>query len=285
MSDEPIELGRLPSLPIGEYHNGKCISHSSLEVFRERPQLYYRKFIAKTIPRTETPAMRIGSALHCAVFEPDTYASRYVVKPQGIDRRTTAGKAAFAAFEAEVGDKTILDADESALVYNMTRAVMGNKSAAQLLAKGDAEVTWRAKSSSLPYPLQCRTDWFNAEGCELSGGRPYILDVKTTASLDARSIRFLDRTFADWGYHRQIGFYVPLLYDCGVTCSDAFFVVVEKEEPFGCIVYRMSDAAIARGQDETISDLQRLSRCFKTDTWPNLTEDIAEIGLPEYYDK
>jgi hypothetical protein len=62
-----------------------------------------------------------------------------------------------------------------------------------------------------------------------------------------------------------------------------YYVAVEKVEPFGVAVYRLSDEAIERGQDENIEDLIRLKRCYQTNVWPNIEPVVHELGLPKWY--
>ena len=125
---------------------------------------------------------------------------------------------------------------------------------------------------------------FNPAGCELSGGRPYVADLKTVESLDSDAFRNFERACFSFGYHRQAGFYLPLITEItGSPVFDFFFIAVEKVEPFGVAVYRLSDAAIARGQDETITDLVRLQSCIASNVWPNLDPALREIGLPKWY--
>jgi exodeoxyribonuclease VIII len=267
-----------------QYHSNDAISHSKLELFRRRPISYYRRFVAKTVARPDaTEAFRLGSAAHCAVLEPDTFWSRYALRPDGIDRRTKDGKIAFAEFEAANAGKTVIDQGEAGSVREMAVAVQNHPLAAQLLAAGSPELSWRVSPAG-GMALQCRTDWFNPAGCELTSGRPYVADLKTVESLDADAFRNFERACFSFGYHRQAGFYLPLITEIlGGPVFDFFFVAVEKVEPFGVAVYRLSDAAIARGQDETISDLIRLKSCQDSQQWPNLPNDLREIGLPKWY--
>jgi exodeoxyribonuclease VIII len=144
-------------------------------------------------------------------------------------------------------------------------------------------LSWRVSPAG-GLALQCRTDWYNNGGCELSGGRPYVADIKTVESLDADAFRNFERACFSFGYHRQAGFYLPLITEIiGSPVFDFYFIAVEKCEPYGVAVYRLSDAATARGHDETITDLIRLQACIKSEQWPNLPNDLREIGLPKWY--
>lgn len=275
-------LGKILGEPSADYHAREAISHSKLEVFRRRPALYKKRFLDKSVQPESGAHFLVGSALHARKLEPPTYAQRFAVRPDGIDRRTKEGKAQWEQFVSANAGKAILDADESVLVEAMARAVDENPTAAALLARGEAEVTWRSEGPN-GLLLQCRTDWFCADGCALTEGRPYVVDLKTVESLDGDAFRNFARAFTGYGYHRQAGFYLPLLQDCGVTCRDWFFIAVEKCEPFGCVVYKPSEDAVSRGIDETVNDLSRLVGCYRTNTWPNLPLDVQEIGLPRWY--
>jgi exodeoxyribonuclease VIII len=269
---------------IHDYHANAALSHSKLETFRRRPALFYKKYIAKSLPPVEaSSAFRIGSAAHTAILEPDQYHSRYAQKPHGIDRRTKEGKVAFAEFEAANVGKIVIAGDEHDQVCSMLVAVRLHQLALQLLSAGTAEVTWRTDGAM---PLQCRTDWFNPAGCELSGGRPYVADLKTVESLDNEAFSNFEKAVFRYGYHRQAGFYLPLITEItGAPVFDFFFIAVEKVEPFGVAVYRLSDDAVARGQDESIEDLRGIKACMDSGLWPNIEEKLHELGLPKWYSK
>ncbi len=264
------------------YHANPAISHSKLETFRRRAALYYKKYVTREIlPEPAGTAFRFGSASHTMVLEPATWADRYAIKPDGIDRRTKDGKAAYAEFEATAQGKTIIDQEEAASVTELTQAVRNHPLASQLLAQGEPELVWRANGK---LPLQCRTDWFNPAGCELSEGRPYVVDLKTVESLDDGAFGNFERAVFRYGYHRQAGFYLPLITEIyGKPVYDFFFIAAEKCEPYGVAVYRLTDDAVSCGQDETVSDLGALYACIQSNTWPNIEPTLHHLGLPKWY--
>lgn len=266
-----------------QYHANPAVSHSKLEVFRRRPRLYQMRYVTKELPAPEpTAAFRIGSATHCAVLEPEKFPTLYAQRPEGIDRRTKEGRAAWESFTAQNVGKEFIDGEEWAQICAMMNAVRCNPLAGQLLAQGTPELSWRVETGALP--LQCRTDWFNPKGCELSAGRPYVADLKTIESLDADAFRSFEKACFSWGYHRQAGFYLPLITEIiGAPVTDFFFVAVEKQAPFGVAVFRLTDEAVATGQDESLADLRRLKICRETDNWPNIEPEVTELGLPKWY--
>ena len=271
---------------IEQYHANPAISHSKLECYRRRPALFFKKYVSKTLaPPEETGAFRLGSAVHCAVLEEKEFAARYVLKPD-CDRRTKEGKIQFAEFAAQHAAKTLLDGDEMAQVVAMREAVAAHPLASQLLSDGHPEMTWRKEQGNALGALQCRTDWFSSFGCELTGGEPYALDIKTVESLDSDAFRNFERAAFSYGYHRQAGFYLPLINEIYQRpVSRMYYVAVEKVEPFGVAVYKLADDAIARGQDENIADLVKLKRSLETGDWPNIEPTVHELKLPAWYDK
>jgi len=271
---------------IEQYHANPAISHSKLECYRRRPALYYKKYVARTLPPPEeTGAFRLGSAVHCAVLEEKEFAARYILRPD-CDRRTKEGKIQFAEFSAQHAEKTLLDADEMAQVVAMREAVAAHPIASRLLAEGMPEMTWRKLQPNALGALQCRTDHFNPCGCDISEFHPYALDVKTVESLDSDAFRNFERAAFSYGYHRQAGFYLPLINEIlEYPVSRMYYVAVEKVEPYGVAVYTLSDDAIAKGQDENIADLVRLKRSLETNDWPNIEPTVHELRLPGWYEK
>lgn len=266
--------------PSEVYHGMDAVSHSKLEVFRRRPALYHRKYVLRVVPDVDSAAFAIGRATHAAVLEPQTFEQRFAQRPDGIDRRTKDGKAAWEQFVTANAGKDILDRDEMQLVQQMRDAVRAHPAAAELFRCGEPELVWRKQFATLN--VQARTDWFNGAGCALCP-RPYVVDLKTVESLDDGAFRNFEKAFVNLGYHRQAGFYLPLLYDCGIACTDFYFVAVEKCEPFGVAVYKVSNAALQRGQEETLFDLARLKSCIESQRWPNMPETVQEINLPAWY--
>ncbi len=98
----------IKTIGIEEYHAGPGVSKSDLDLIARSPAHYRAQ---KAAPREATPAMIIGSAFHTATLEPEKFDLEFAVAPEGIDRRTKAGKEEWAAFEAASAGKTVLKAE------------------------------------------------------------------------------------------------------------------------------------------------------------------------------
>ena len=76
-------------MTFAEYADIDAVNWSPLSAMRDSPLHYAHRL---RTPRTDTPALAMGRAIHTAVLEPDAFPLGYVVRPDGIDRRTKAGK-------------------------------------------------------------------------------------------------------------------------------------------------------------------------------------------------
>jgi len=88
-----------------EYQAIQAVNFSSLKMMRESP-LHYRH--ALTAIRAESPAMALGSAVHCAVLEPGRFALEYSPEPVFGDCRLKENKATRDLWRAaNEGKKTV----------------------------------------------------------------------------------------------------------------------------------------------------------------------------------
>ena len=76
-----------------QYHaDTSAISASGLKLFMRSPAHYYAAYLdPNRVERQPTPAMRLGTATHCAILEPTRFNAEYAVIPESIDRRTKEG--------------------------------------------------------------------------------------------------------------------------------------------------------------------------------------------------
>lgn len=275
-------LGKITTETGEQYHAQDCVSASKLRSFMREPggpYLYYLEHVVKALPREDSTAFALGRAAHTGLFEPDKFATEFAVIPEGIYRRTATGKATYAAFLDASKGKTVLTSDDAKLAATIAGNCRQHRSAAQLIAQGQAEVTWRIKAAglaSLP-PLQCRTDWFCEEGCDLSEGRPYIVDLKTAPTLSRTAYGNFFRGAKDHAYDIQFGLYMAILNALGVEVRDFFVIAAEKCLPHGVEVFRMTDQAIEAGQRKAERLLVRLNDCYRDNVWPNTEGGVQEL--------
>lgn len=258
-----------------EYHAHPAISKSHLDLIARSPLHYWARYIdPKRVIPEPTPAMRLGSALHTHVLELHKWDREYVVAPDGIDRRTKAGKEAWAAFEAESAGKTLLSRDEADHVMHMGRAIHSHPAAAMLLnLPGEAETTHMWTDSGTGLGCKCRPDWLTKDGS-------IVVDLKTTEDASPAGFR---KSIGQWRYGVQAAWYLHSLEQAlGIRPSQFIFIAVEKKTPYAVACYAADEEMIQLGMETAMRDLQRIAECRTAQRWPGYSDQIEMISLPNW---
>lgn len=266
-----------------EYHADPAISKSGLDEVNRSPLHYWTRYLdPNREPRKETPALAFGTAVHCAILEPDRFVTDYIKAPK-FDRRTNAGKAAAAEFEAANAGRLWLDGTDYDACLRVRDAMRDHPAVAHLLRGGKRErslfwtdelLTNDVADDPLP-AVQCkaRPDW-------LADDYSIIADVKTTD--DARSAAF-SRSIWNYRYHVQAALYLDGVRAVTAELPRLFvFIVVEKEPPYACAVYYADEGMIEQGRREYRRNLETYRICKARNEWTAYPEDLLPIGLPAY---
>jgi len=253
-----------------EYHSDSAVSKSDLELFARSPAHYKAKELKEI-----TPAMAFGSAFHTAILQPEIYAEKYVVMPEGIDGRTKAGKAI--KEEAENNNQIIISWADSTTISDMRKAVRAHPTASRLLSfEGYSEISgfWTDERTSLDCRL--RADRIDSEN-------RILIDLKTT--VDARLEPFT-RQLANLKYHWQAAHYLNgVTQITGIEHKDFVIIAIEKEPPYAIAVYRLDDAMIYLGNEELKILMDEFRECKEKDEWPAYPVEMHSISMPEWYMK
>ena len=260
-------LGYVGAMPFADYLAIEGEHFTTLKVAL-RSGAHYKA--AKATPRKDSPALALGRACHTAILEPDRIALDLAVLPDGIDRRTKAGKEEHAAFVEASKGRTILDADGYETVIAIRDAVWGHSEARALLMNASVEqvAQWLDEETCLVCKLR-------ADG--ISGAA--LLDVKTIASL-AR----LKWAIRDYRYLMQSAFYSDGLRACGVEIATAYIIAVEKVPPFDVAVLRVGENEIAQGRADYRAALDTVRACTDAGEWPGEYPGVTEIAAVLYPD-
>jgi exodeoxyribonuclease VIII len=259
-----MENGIYKNLPAESYFAEDRINCSGLKLIARTPAhyKYYKQHLNEKLP---TPSMVLGTAVHCAVLEPDTFKDRYAVAPQ-CDKRTKEGKAIWAELEAH--NKIILSASDYEAVEGMSQSVLSHETASKLLEKGDPEVSIFTDIEGIP--AKARLDWYR---------NGIILDLKTTQAADPDSF---SKSCANFGYALQCALYLDLCAAIGLEAHTFIFIVVESSAPFLCTAYELDDLSIEWGRDHYKSALNKFRECMALDDWPGFPQEITTISLPSW---
>lgn len=246
------------------------ISWSRLKFYEKSPAHFLENWLN---PPEPTPAMTLGSALHCLVLEPEKFDSRYVAAPANIDRRTKAGKEEWASFEAGAKGKSILTAEQVEQCRGMARAIAATNAASKALEMcphREQTIEWEDPTTDLP-----------CKGVIDAWGDNWIIDIKTT---DDATDRAFSRAVANYGYHGQAAFYIDGLGLARQTTTpkNFLFVVVEKQPPYGVRVFLCTTDLLAAGRQNYLKLLGRHAECVAAGDWPGYRDEVAPLDLPAW---
>jgi exodeoxyribonuclease VIII len=207
-----------------QYHSAPGISASGLKSIHKK-SVYH--FINQK--PFESSAMALGTAVHCAMLEPEMYYKEFHVMPK-IDRRTKAGKEQFAIEQKKAEGKKLVAFDDHEKITKILDNFR-NHDLAQQYCKGEIELSHYTQHEGLD--VRVRPDCLNRV-------ENFISDVKTCQDNAPMAFR---RDVYKYGYHLQAAFY------CDMLGIDNFkFIAVETNYPFSVEVYTLSDEMIEQGR-------------------------------------
>lgn len=261
-----------------EYHAYPAIGASGLKLLARSPLHYWAAYIdPEREPMQPTAAMSLGTATHCAVLEPHRFDDLYTVMPDGLDRRTTQGKALWAEIEAT--GKAVLKADDFERLMRMRAAVMNNGDAQAIMRAATAhEISLFWRDAETGVECKIRPDIYVEPCAAFPAG--LIADLKTTS--DASPAAFGRQA---WGLMMPIQ---AALYTAGAQIAlslpqrPAFaWIAVESDRPHAVMVYHAPDDVIAYGDREVARLLELYARCRAAGHWPAYG-NAQPLTLPGY---
>lgn len=244
-----------------DYHAAPGLNWSALRHMARSPAHY---LAALSAPPRDSPALRLGRAVHAAILEPDVFAAgwtRYegVRRGQGWER-----------FRAANEGREVLTADEWADVVALQQATRHHP-AARYITGGGAEVTaqWALPSGRA---AKGRLDYLHPE--------LGVVDLKTTR--DASPDGF-GRECARYLYHCQAWWYASGAAATLGREVPFHFLAVEKAPPYAVAVYRVGQEALDVGRYVAEGLLERLAACEASGAWPGYNDGaVAELALPRW---
>jgi len=256
--------GLFLDLPDTEYFANPAINCSGLKIIAQKTPLHFKS--KQEEPREETPALIIGSAVHCLTLEPDLFSVRYVIAPK-IDKRTKAGKEQWADLEAT--GRIVLSEDDADKIMRIADAVRTHKTASKLITGGFAEVSVFTKIDGTP--AKCKCDYLRENVA--------IIDLKTTE--DASKAGFM-RSVIKYGYHQQAAWYLDCLEAYGKPVDAFVFIAVEKTAPFAVGIYELDADTVQLGRELNERALRVYQDCLQTNVWQGYSEQIELLNAPAW---
>ena len=286
-----MKTGIYAGISNDEYHRGPGISKSGLDLIHDHSPLHY--WAAYLDPdreqRNETPAMKLGTAIHTAVLEPDEFDMRYVLIPEDAPRHPSSSQLKaknpsdetlyaigwWSDFDAAHEGAVILSEDDRKVALTIGKSARAHPIARNIFAVGTAEqsVFWTDKETGVL--CKCRPDWLIDPNPNYA-----ILDLKSAA--DASPEGFM-RSAYNYGYHRAAAWYLDGVEAAAGDKPDAFmFLAVEKQPPFAVAYYYADDDMIEVGRRENRAALRTYAECLASGKWPGYTDRLLPLGLPKW---
>ncbi len=250
-----------------EYHAHSALGSSLVKTLLKNPYGYLHP------QEISGENLDIGSAIHKLTLEPHDFEKEFAVAP-AVDRRTKAGKEAWAEFvDASVG-KTVLAAKDYETAKGAADSVLSHPEAQFLLSDGVAESSHFADLDGIA--CKCRPDYYR----ERDG---IVVDIKSTE--DASPDGFA-KAVANFGYYIQDPFYCDVMRASGKRVSRFIFIAVEKKPPYMVGIYELDHVARDFGRDEyrrafrILREIDNYRRPLYVDT---ANGDVVQtIELPSY---
>jgi exodeoxyribonuclease VIII len=277
-----IAPGLYPDLAAELYHADHGVGSSCLKVFKRSPLHYWTQCAdPKRITPEPTPAQKVGTAYHFALFEPETFADRYTIVPSDVDRRTKAGKQAHAELLAT--GRELIDADAAADVLAMAAVVHKHPMGRALLGTPNP---W-PREASIFVEVDGLTCKIRPDFCILpceAFPNGLIVDGKSTD--DAREDAF-GRSVWRYEYGFQAAYYVDMWQRHFRTAGLPPFIWLaqEKAPPYAPAFYSASREVLTHGRSQYEPLLEQLARCRESNTWPGYPTGISELILPAWAEK
>ena len=258
-----------------EYRQHPAISRSQLFRLRESPEKF--KYYEDN-PEPPRPALSFGRLLHAMVLQPETVDKEFAEAPN-VDRRTTKGKAEWAAFEAYAEDKTVVTSDMALAAVEMSLKLEKNEFVKKLL-NGEKEVPFFWTDELTGEECKCRTDCItNINGLDI------IVDLKTAECAETDTFM---RHAVKYGYNLQAAMYSEGVRKCtGKECAFVF-VVIEKKPPCAINILQADKTFITHGFDMFRELIGIYHDCKQTGNWYGYLGKhniINSLELPPYIAK
>jgi hypothetical protein len=221
------------------------------------------------IGKEESNAMKVGTATHCVLLEPDHFRLRFVRGPD--DRRGNRWKDALAAAASD--ERELLTAAEYDSAIELRDAIKDNPYIKKLTGNGAyREITACATDPETGLKTRMRADGYVP-------GDGIIVDVKTTK--DARIGPFT-RSVVDYGYHLQEAHYTKTWRDAGGQSVAFIFAVVEPFAPFAIKIYELDADAVAEGEAIRERAMRTWAECLETGVYPAYPQEPETLTLRKF---
>lgn len=251
-----------------QYWQIDAINASSLKTFINDPIEYKNRYIDKVLQYKKSDAMDFGSALHCRILEPKEFDNRFIIKPEGINLTTKAGK----EWKETIGDKKIVSNDDLRLIETLSSRALDIIPFNWLAAKHAKEIVITTEYQKDIF-LKCKVDWLIEFDEKIIN-----CDLKTIPSIDDRSIL---RNIKDFGYDIQTSFYDSIIENNYNKPVESYLLFLAKSTGNARLINATNFAKHAH--NKTFSAVDKLLKSKLSNRWISLYDDITTLEIPDWF--
>jgi hypothetical protein len=281
MADFTGELGKLNQGVNYETYAGTLgLRASDLKQLKRSPAHYVT---ANQREQEDKEHFEFGKVFHAMVENGESFLDNYVVEPvftgKTLDGRdSTRSRAAKDARDAwyldlKTGSVVVKERWVEPLV-GMCRAIKAHRLVGNLVKEGVRETSLWVTDPETGVTLKCRPDFISSAG--------FLVDFKSTRN--AHPDEFYWDIFGVRGYFysMQLAHYNHCLRAAGISRGEsATIVAVEKEAPYGVMVYPLDVGNLGPGEQWRAHLTRLYAECLRTNQWPGYPEQAQALDTPE----
>ena len=258
--------GCYPSVPADQYHAWEACSSTALRALMRSSPAHAKVGLLDS----ESPSLRLGTAVHTAILEPHRAAADIRVEPK-VDRRTKEGKALWESFEMSMMPGQTRISEEQLLVVQAIKDRVWNSKAACGLLDEAAHREYSVVAEVEGVLCKARCDGY---------GGGLILDVKTTSGL--ASHEEFAKTLWNFGYAVQAQLYRMVLNRAGLKADRFAWIVCETNAPNGVACYSVDAGLLDSFETVVVNALHRWADCEHAGSWPAYPDEVVGLELPAW---
>lgn len=259
-TDAMLSRGLARGLPAELYHKHPAISRSTAEKILRSPA-HYQHALAN--PTEETDAMALGTRIHSALLEPETFWPSVVVWTGG--RRASKE---WDAFKARHDGKEIITVAEEMHLLQITEAFKAHP-ISEAMAGGEAESSlfWQCPRTGLE--RKARLDCYKDD---------IVFDLKSTWSAATEDF---SQSIQKYRYYRQAAWYCDGFEAVlGRKPRRFVLVAVETKPPYGIHPFVLDNTYLEIGARDNARALDLIAHYTKLGEWPSYDPDPTVIFAP-----
>jgi hypothetical protein len=218
--------------------------------------------------------MITGTNVHSLVLEPETFLKQYVVMPT-FNRASRLGKIMHEKWCHENQDKNVITEKEMEQLLGIAKSLTRNETVVKFLKNSAKEVSGYYRDPVTGLLCRIRPDAIAREG-------EILIDLKTTR--DASYEGFMS-SMMNFRYDIQLAMYAEGIKEIiGRHPSVVALIAVEKEPPYSCAVYEITEGILATGNLQYRQALDGIAKCVVSGEWPQYFEGTPQKAfVPQWF--